>query len=238
LLQCSSDATLSGPDSEYLPASHANWDGVPLSAMRGVAPGPRPPRWAPHSNPKGRMPSPNVADSSFNLEIQYVWPSYNLCLAKTSLNVDETLSNPAQFLHTLGDASTLSHQAAADDERAVTEEWALSATTRAQTDSRWYRCSQSPTKTPQHTGNQAHQRLNTVFLNTDDVAPPAIRRQRNPSQVARAQRTRPPTCRLPVHPVGYRPSLFTELLACPRPCPVVPENRQPSRNPRSPKGKC
>jgi hypothetical protein len=49
-----------------------HWDGVPLSAMRGVASGPRPPRWAPHSNPKVRMPCPNVADSSFNLEIQYV----------------------------------------------------------------------------------------------------------------------------------------------------------------------
>jgi hypothetical protein len=53
------------------------------------------------------------------------WPSYHLCLAKTSLDFDETLSNAAQFLHTLAGACSLPNQTAADDERAVTEEWAL-----------------------------------------------------------------------------------------------------------------
>jgi hypothetical protein len=62
-------------------------------------------------------------------------PSYNLCLAKPSLNVDKTLRNAAQLLRTLGDVSSLPHQTASDDERAVTEEWALSATTKAQPDS-------------------------------------------------------------------------------------------------------
>ena len=76
------DVTLSGQFSEYFPTCHDQFDGLRLSPKRGVAPGPTPPRWAPHSNPKGRMPSLKVADSSFNLEIQYVFdPPVTLPLA-------------------------------------------------------------------------------------------------------------------------------------------------------------
>jgi len=148
-LQCSSDATLSGPDSEYLP-SHATGMAYlsPLCAELRVNRG----RQDGHRTrtPKGGCPAPTLRIRRSIWRFSMFWPSYHLCLVKTSLDVDETLSNAAQFLHTLGDASSLPHRAAADDERAETEEWALSATTRAQPDSRWYRCSQSPTKTPQH----------------------------------------------------------------------------------------
>ena len=76
------DVTLSGQFSEYFPTCHDQFDGLGLSPKRGVAPGPRPPRWAPHSNPKGRTLSLKIADSSFNLEIQYVFgPPVTLPLA-------------------------------------------------------------------------------------------------------------------------------------------------------------